>query len=93
MFLTETKQTGRIPLGPQGLHAIVRSVGIPVVGIGGITPENVDGVARAGAAAAAVIGGLFGSPRGPRLAATALRNLFQLSMGTAEGDGQKATGG
>jgi thiamine-phosphate pyrophosphorylase len=51
-------------IGPAGLRAVVASVAIPVVGIGGITPANVAQVAVAGAAGCAVIGAVMkaGSP-------------------------------
>lgn len=42
-------------IGPDGLAAVVRAVEVPVVGIGGVDPTNVDQVAAAGAAGAAVI--------------------------------------
>lgn len=42
-------------IGPRGLAEVVRAVSIPVVGIGGIRPENIGEIAAAGAAGAAVI--------------------------------------
>jgi thiamine-phosphate pyrophosphorylase len=77
VFATATKDTGRRPLGREGLRAIVEAVALPVVGIGGICVENVAQVAEAGAAVAAVIGGLFADPRGPRIAAAALLQEFE----------------
>lgn len=46
-------------IGTDRLAAVVRAVRIPVVGIGGITAANVEEVARAGAAGAAVIGAVM----------------------------------
>jgi thiamine-phosphate pyrophosphorylase len=46
-------------IGTEGLARVVRAVHIPVIGIGGITPANVQAVARAGAAGAAVIGAVM----------------------------------
>jgi thiamine-phosphate pyrophosphorylase len=79
VFETATKQTGRSPLGPEGLRRIVDAVRIPVVGIGGITIGNVATVAGTGAAAAAVIAGLFADPAGPRAAAAQLQQAFRLN--------------
>jgi thiamine-phosphate pyrophosphorylase len=42
-------------IGTDGLARVVRSVDAPVVGIGGIRPENVRDVARTGAAGVAVV--------------------------------------
>lgn len=42
-------------IGTDGLTQVVRAVPAPVVGIGGITPENIHEVAATGAAGAAVI--------------------------------------
>lgn len=46
-------------IGPDRLREIVQSVSIPVVGIGGITPDNVHEVAATGARGAAVIGAVM----------------------------------
>jgi thiamine-phosphate pyrophosphorylase len=46
-------------IGSARLADVVRSAGIPVVGIGGITPDNVAEVAETGAAGAAVIGAVM----------------------------------
>ena len=65
VFASATKPLD-VPLrGLEGLASICAEVPAPVVAISGITLENIALVARAGAAAAAVIGDLFehGSPR------------------------------
>ncbi len=46
-------------IGPRGLAAVARAVTIPVVGIGGVTPDNVTEIAATGAAGAAVIGAVM----------------------------------
>lgn len=56
---------GAPALRPVGLAAVreaVRAVAVPVVAIGGITPENVGRVARAGARCVAVCAGVIARP-------------------------------
>jgi thiamine-phosphate diphosphorylase len=65
-------QPGR---GLNALRAVVASVGIPVIAIGGITVENVDDVLSAGASGVAVIRAISGSDD-PEVAASALRNAL-----------------
>lgn len=60
VFLTSTKPDGGEPLGVVTLAEIIRAVRIPVVGIGGITAENVVEVIRAGAAGVAVVTAVVG---------------------------------
>ena len=55
MFATRTKAIAAAPRGLDGLREVARELGAPVVAIGGITLETIGEVARAGAAAAAVI--------------------------------------
>ncbi|NIP82458.1 MAG: thiamine phosphate synthase, partial [Gemmatimonadetes bacterium] len=62
-------------IGPEGLGRVVRSVDIPVVGIGGVTPDNVHEIAAAGAAGAAVIGAVMTAPD-PRAAVRRLLAAF-----------------
>jgi thiamine-phosphate pyrophosphorylase len=59
-------------IGPEGLRAVVKAVRIPVIGIGGVTPENVHLVAQAGAAGCAVIGAIMKSPTPGKTAAALL---------------------
>jgi thiamine-phosphate pyrophosphorylase len=49
-------------IGPEQLDAVARAVNIPVVGIGGITPDNVAQVGATRAAGVAVIGAVMASP-------------------------------
>jgi thiamine-phosphate diphosphorylase len=52
---------GRPAAGPELVEALARS-GVPVVGVGGITPERVAAVRAAGAAGVAVIRGVWDAP-------------------------------
>jgi thiamine-phosphate pyrophosphorylase len=54
MFPTETKDRAEV-VGTERLREIRRAVGIPLVAIGGINKDNVQGVMAAGANAAAVV--------------------------------------
>ena len=75
VFPSATKPLDVPPRGLEALAAACAAVPAPVVAISGITLENVGAVARAGAAAAAVIGDLF--ERGdPRARAEALAAAF-----------------
>jgi thiamine-phosphate pyrophosphorylase len=56
---TSKKEVGGERIGTDRLADVVRSVQIPVVGIGGITPGNVHHVRAARAAGAAVIGAVM----------------------------------
>lgn len=61
IFGTATKDTGYSPRGLAMLREIRKAVKIPIVGIGGITENNVAQVWEAGADAAAIIGDLLGA--------------------------------
>ena len=77
---------GRTPLGPDGLAAVVRATGLPVLAIGGVGPGNAARVAETGAAGVAAIG-LFaesGGCAGPVDVAervAALRSAFDKGWG------------
>ncbi|HYT71622.1 MAG TPA: thiamine phosphate synthase [Gemmatimonadales bacterium] len=73
-FATAHKPDAGRPLGSEGFAGLVRlaPVGVPVIGIGGITAGNAGAVRRAGAAGVAVIGAVW-SAADPTLAARALR--------------------
>ena len=47
---------------PMSLLASARQFGLPVVAIGGITPDNAEALIRAGADAVAVISALYTTP-------------------------------
>ncbi len=59
MFGTRTKEIAAAPRGLAALRELATALPAPVVAIGGITRETIAEVARAGAAAAAVIEDLF----------------------------------
>lgn len=46
-------------IGPEGLALVAAVVSIPVIGIGGITPDNAPDLATTGAAGVAVVGALM----------------------------------
>ena len=73
VFPTETKATSNPVIGPAGLEPIVKAVSIPVVGIGGIGPENIREVTATGAAGAAVASAVVLSPD-PEAVVRALRS-------------------
>jgi len=55
IFSTSTKETGYLPRGLDALRAVRRAVEVPVVAIGGATPDNARSVLEAGADAVAMI--------------------------------------
>ncbi len=69
VFPTETKSDAGRPLGPKGLAAVVQSVDIPVVGIGGINAERVPTVMSAEPAGVAVVSAVMGADDPARAAA------------------------
>ncbi len=80
IFPSATKPLDVAPRGLAALAATCEAVPAPVVAISGITLENVGLVARAGAAAAAVIGDLF-DHGDPRARAEALSAAFARGAG------------
>jgi thiamine-phosphate diphosphorylase len=69
VFATRTKDAAGPVVGLERLRAVCQAVALPVVAIGGITPDNIAGVVDSGAAMAAAIGALCGAddPRGVAL--------------------------
>jgi thiamine-phosphate diphosphorylase len=61
IFPTASKPEGHPLAGPEALRAAVAAVRLPILGIGGITLENVDRIAATGAAGVAAIGLFLGS--------------------------------
>lgn len=49
-------------IGVERLDSVARAVGLPVVGIGGITADNIGEVGRTAAAGAAVLGAVMAAP-------------------------------
>ena len=76
-YATASKPDAGAPLGPEGFGKLARlaPAGVPVIGIGGITPDNAPALRRAGAAGVAVIASVLGSSE-PERAARALRLAF-----------------
>jgi thiamine-phosphate pyrophosphorylase len=60
-FATANKPDAGAPLGPDGFAALARLApeGVPVIGIGGVTPQNAGALVAAGAAGIAAIGSVF----------------------------------
>jgi thiamine biosynthesis protein ThiS len=77
---------GRSPLGVAGLAAIAAAAPCPVLAIGGITPERVPEVVRAGALGVAVIGAIAEADD-PRAAAAALRAALDDALRTQKESG------
>lgn len=61
VFATGNKADAGSTIGPEGLERVARAVRVPVVGIGGITPERAVGLAATGATGLAVIGAVMGA--------------------------------
>lgn len=61
IFATRTKALPVPPRGLDGLAAVTAALPAPVVAIGGIGQDTIAGVARAGAACAAVIEAVYGA--------------------------------
>jgi thiamine-phosphate pyrophosphorylase len=59
VFLTESKPGYGPALGPAGFRAVAAPLGIPALGLAGITAENASSVRGAGAAGIAVMGNVM----------------------------------
>ena len=62
VYATANKSDVGEVIGLEGLRRVVKAVSIPVVAIGGITPERAPAVAETGACGSAIIGAVMGSP-------------------------------
>lgn len=69
---------GLAPAGPGALEAVVRATTVPVLAVGGVTPETAAAVGRTGAAGVAAIGMFAGAPdeKAVQEALSRLRNAF-----------------
>lgn len=76
VFGTTTKDVGNEAIGVERLDEVARAVRVPVVGIGGITPDNAHHVAQTAAAGVAVVGAVMSAPD-PRRASALLLAPFQ----------------
>lgn len=61
VYGTATKDVGGEAIGVERLREVAMAVPVPVLGIGGISESNVDGVTRSGAAGAAVVSAVMAS--------------------------------
>ena len=75
VFATDTKTDITAPLGLEGIRSIRRATSLPLVAIGGITPENGGALISAGADMLAVISAVFGQAD-VRTAARSFADLF-----------------
>jgi thiamine-phosphate diphosphorylase len=75
VYATANKSDAGEVIGLEGLERVVEAVSIPVVAIGGITPERASAVVETGACGYAVIGAVMGSPE-PADAVRALLSPF-----------------
>jgi thiamine-phosphate pyrophosphorylase len=74
MYATRT-HPGAEPAGPELLQSIANQSSVPLIGIGGITLDNVGRVMSAGAAGVAVITSILGAPD-PEAAARQLKQAM-----------------
>ncbi|MBI4408487.1 MAG: thiamine phosphate synthase [Gemmatimonadetes bacterium] len=81
VFGTTTKDVGGERIGLERLAQVVRAVDIPVIGIGGIGPENAAETRRTGAAGVAVIRAVMGAQDPGK----AVRELLAAFAGTSGG--------
>lgn len=77
MYATES-HPGGAPTGPGLMRDVAIRCSIPLIGIGGITPANVDEVVRAGASGVAVIRSILSAPD-PMRAASDMMDALQES--------------
>lgn len=75
VYATANKSDAGEVIGIEGLRRVVEAVSIPVLAIGGITPERARAVAGTGACGCAVIGAIMGSQE-PAEAVRALLSPF-----------------
>lgn len=59
LYPTSTKPDAGAVTGIEGLRRVVRAVDVPVVGIGGVTPDRAPAVIGAGAAGCAAVGAVM----------------------------------
>ena len=80
LWPTTSKQDAGSVIGPEGLARVVAAVSIPVLGIGGITPDRTRELGGTGAAGVAVLGAVMAAPRPAAAVEKLLRNLAALSL-------------
>jgi len=76
-YATANKPDAGSALGPEGFERLARGapLGMPVIGIGGISAVNAQAIVRAGAVGVAVIGAVMGAAD-PEQAARAIRAMI-----------------
>ncbi len=62
VFPTPSKDDAAPPIGLEGVAAVRKAVDVPIVAIGGITIDNIEGVVRAGSDGIAVISAVASAP-------------------------------
>jgi thiamine-phosphate pyrophosphorylase len=62
VYATASKADAGKPIGLKGLSRVTRTTALPVVAIGGITPDNAAAAIAAGAAGVAAISAVVGAP-------------------------------
>lgn len=77
MFATNS-HPGEEPAGPHLMRNVAERCSLPLIGIGGITPGNVDAVIAAGASGVAVIRSILAADD-PRSAAEKMRSALETS--------------
>lgn len=75
VFGTHTKDVGGEAIGIERLNAVADAVNIPVVGIGGVTVDNVLSIGSSRAAGAAVVGAVMAAAQ-PAASVRALLSAF-----------------
>ncbi len=80
MFATASHPE-RTPVGPSLVEAVQRTTRVPLVAIGGITPDRVEAVAASGAWGVAVLDGVWGGERPARAV-----EVYLAALDRAEGD-------
>lgn len=83
VYASGTKPDAGPPIGLEGLRRYTRRSPVPVVAIGGITPENAAACLAAGAAGVAVVSAVVAAPD-PAAAARALRQALAAGAPPAE---------
>jgi len=76
VYPTGSKKDAGLAIGIEGLKAITKRVNIPVVGIGGIGPANLDQVKGTGIAGISVISAIL-SQADPYRSAKELKDLWK----------------
>jgi thiamine-phosphate pyrophosphorylase len=61
-YPTQTKSGLPDAIGPAGIRAVAEAVDVPVIAIGGVTPDRVAELLATGAFGVAVVGAVSGAP-------------------------------